>query len=120
MDESPLEQAWEEFGGGPLGPHHGWQKTQCVLHDERRPSATVHLDLQKWSCFAGCGHGDVYDLIGLHEGLTDFLDQKRFAEEKGWLPEEEAPPEPSPMNPNPRTRTQKKGPKTKWKPAWLT
>jgi len=75
------------------------------------------VELQKWSCFAGCGHGDVYDLIGIHEGLTDFLDQKRFAEEKGWRPEEEAPPSPSLMNPRPHTKS--KGKKEKWKPAWL-
>lgn len=116
MDGSPLEQAWEEFGGRPLGPHHGWQKTLCVVHDERRPSATVNLETGKWSCFGCGGHGDVYDLIGLHEGLTDFVDQKRFAEEKGWLPEEEAPPEPSPMNPRPH---KSKGSKKPWKPSWL-
>jgi hypothetical protein len=118
VDGSPLEAAWEAFGGDPIPPHRGWVKVRCVLHDERRPSATVNLETGKWQCFAGCGHGDVYDLIGLHEGLTDFPDQKRFAEERGWLPEEEAPPEPSPMNPNPKPRTIKKG-KTKWKPSWV-
>lgn len=115
--ESPLEAAWEAFGGRPLGPHHGWQKTRCVLHDERRPSATVHLELQKWSCFAGCGHGDLYDLIGLHEGLIGLKEQKAYADERGWIPEGEHQPEPSVMNPNPRTA--KKGPKTRWSPSWL-
>lgn len=117
MDVSPLEAAWIEFGGDPLGPHHGWQKTRCVLHDERRASATVHVDLQKWSCFAGCGHGDVYDLIGKHEGLPEFLDQKAYAEEHGWHVEDEAQPEPSLMNPRPRSKKSKG--KQPWKPSWL-
>jgi DNA primase len=116
--ESPLEAAWLEFGGDPIPPHHGWVKVRCVLHSERRPSATVNLETGKFSCFAGCGHGDVYDLIGLHESLTDFKDQKAFAEERGWVLEEE-PPEPSPMNPNPRGRVKSK-PKKAWKPSWLT
>jgi hypothetical protein len=77
----------------------------------------VNVELQKWSCFAGCGHGDVYDLIGKHEGLTDFLDQKAYADERGWVQEDE-PPEPSVMNPNPRG-PKKKGPKTTWKPSWI-
>ena len=115
--ESPLEQAWEAFGGRPLGPHHGWQKTLCVLHDERRPSAQVNLEHGKWKCWAGCGYGDVYDLIGLHEGITEFKEQKAYAEERGWV-EEDEPPEPSVMNPNPRGRVKSK-PKKAWKPSWL-
>lgn len=98
-----------------MGPHHGWQKTLCVLHDERQPSATVNLEAGKWSCFAGCGHGDVYDLIGIHEGLPEFPDQKAYADERGWLQEERGP-EPSPMNPRPRT-SKSKG-KKPWKPSW--
>lgn len=116
-DESPLEQAWSAFGGAPLGPHHGWQKTRCVLHDERNASATVHLDAGKWSCFAGCGHGDVYDLIGLHEGLTEFPEQKAYAEAHGWYAEEKLP-NPSVMNPNPRGR-KSGGKKAKWRPSWI-
>ena len=115
--ESPLEAAWSAFGGDPIPPHHGWVKVRCVLHDERRPSATVNLEHGKFSCFAGCGHGDVYDLIGLHEGITDFKEQKAFAEERGWVQDDE-PPEPSVMNPNPRRPSPKKKGKP-WKPSWL-
>lgn len=116
-EESALELAWLEFGGDPLSPTHGWQKTRCVLHDERRASATVNVEAGKWSCFAGCGRGDVYDLIGLHEGLPDFPDQKRFAEERGWRPEGEAPPSPSLMNPRPKSKKGKGN--AKWKPSWV-
>jgi hypothetical protein len=122
--ETPLERAWLEFGTRLYGdyrdlpPHHGWVKVKCVIHSESRPSAVVHLEHGKWRCYAGCGRGDVYDLIGVAEGLQDFMEQKRFAESKGWLREEEAPPQPSAMNPNPRSR-KPQGKKEKWKPAWV-
>lgn len=119
---TPLEAAWVEYGTRLYGdyldlpPHHGAIKVKCVLHMESRPSATVHLEHGKWRCFAGCGNGDVYDLIGLAEGIPEFMDQKRYAEEKGWT-SEEVTPEPSAMNPNPKSRKSqgKKG----WKPAWI-
>jgi hypothetical protein len=74
----------------------------------------VNLETGKWKCWAGCGFGDVYDLIGIHENLRDFLDQKRFAVDHGWYVEDEEP-EPTLMNPRPRT-TKKKG--KPWKPPW--
>lgn len=113
--ETALEQAWLEFGGLSLPPSHGWVKTLCVLHPERRPSAVVNVELGKWICHAGCGHGDVYDLIGVHESLRDFLDQKRYADEHGWVPED-TEPEPTLMNPKPK---QNKGKKAKWRPSWI-
>lgn len=122
--ESPLEQAWLEFGTElygdylPIPSSHKGVKVKCALHMESRPSAVVNLETGKWRCYAGCGHGDVYDLIGAHEGLVDFRDQKRYADDKGWLREDPTLPEPSPMNPNPKPRTVKKG-KKPWKPAWL-
>jgi DNA primase len=118
--ESPLEAAWtayadELYGASfPIPPSHGWVKVRCALHSERRPSAQVNLELGKWRCFAGCGHGDIYDLIGLHDGVHEFPEQKRIAAEK-FGDVGDTPPEPSSMNPNPR---QPKGRKKKWKPAW--
>lgn len=115
-----LESAWIQFGSelygdyGDLPPRHGFVKVKCALHLEGRPSAQVNVETGKWRCFAGCGHGDVYDLIGKHEGLTDFIDQKRYAEEHGWHAEDSAP-EPTLMNPRPKA----KGAKTKWKPKWV-
>lgn len=114
---SALEEAWIAFGGESFPPHHGWSKVPCVLHMDSKPSATVHGDAGKWSCFAGCGHGDVYDLIGLHELLPEFSDQKAYADERGWIPEGDATPEPTVMNPRPK---QNKGKAKKpWKPSWL-
>ena len=124
MSESPLELAWVEYGTRLYGdyldlpPNHGWIKVKCALHLESRPSARVNLEFGKWRCFAGCGHGDLYDLIGIVEGLPEFIDQKRFAETKGWFADEDHRPEPSAMNPNPRAR-KPQGKKAKWKPAWI-
>lgn len=116
MSETPLELAWLEYGGQEIPPHHGWVKVKCALHAERNASAQVNLEIGKWRCFAGCGHGDVYDLIGLKENVREFPEQKRIAAEKfGDVPD--GPPEPSSMNPRPRSK-QGKGKKAKWKPSW--
>lgn len=131
LDGSPLELAWVSFGTDLYGdyppppPHQGWFKVKCAVHMERRPSAQLNLtgDKPRWRCFAGCGGGDVYDLIGaasknglIEAGLNDLPAQKRYAKEHGWLVNEE-PPEPSVMSPRPRTT--RRGPKKKWKPSWL-
>lgn len=125
--ETPLEAAWTEFGSRlygdylPIPPHRGWIKVKCVLHSESRPSAVVNLTGEKglWRCYAGCGRGDVYDLIGAAERIPEFIDQKRYAEERGWT-EEEKVPEPSAMSPNPRPRGRKpQERKEKWRPAWI-
>ena len=125
MEGTPLERAWTEYGTRlygdylPIPPHHGWIKVRCAIHMESRPSAVVNLEAGKFRCYAGCGHGDLYDLIGIVEGLPEFIDQKRYAESKGWHLEEDAP-EPSAMNPNPRRHGRKpQGKKEKWKPAWI-
>ena len=129
MDETPLQQAWQTFGDelygayAPLRESHGWVKVKCAVHLESRPSAQVHIERGKWRCFAGCGFGDVYDLIKaasknglIQPGLNEFPDQKRYAQEHGWY-EADTPPEPSAMNPRPRTK--KRSSKQKWRPPWL-
>lgn len=116
MDDSPLELAWTEYGGDPIPYSHGWVKVRCVLHSDRNASAQIHLENQKWRCFAGCGWGDVYDLVGLAESIREFPEQKAVATEKfGAQLDGDEPPEPTAMNPNPH---QKKG-KTRWKPSWV-
>lgn len=76
---TPLEQAWEHYGGQL--PTRG-QKARCPLHEDREASAVVNLETGRWKCFAGCGRGDIYELIGLAEGRPDFKDQLRVAKEK--------------------------------------
>lgn len=113
---TPLELAWLEYSGEEIPPHHGWVKVKCALHSERRASAQVNLETGKWRCFAGCGYGDVYDLIGIHDSVREFPEQKRIAADRfGDCNVPDVPPEPTAMNPNPH---KKKGPKKKWKPPW--
>ena len=40
---------------------------RCPFHSDRSPSFSVDTDRQKWHCFAGCGHGDVIDLVRIAE-----------------------------------------------------
>lgn len=104
-----LELAWEAYGGALLGDH-GRVKAQCPLHDDSHASARVDLDAQRWTCYAGCGHGDIYELIKLvyeqRSEILTFPEQKRIAAEKfgaGQRPGAVA--------------TKRK--KTPWKPPWL-
>jgi hypothetical protein len=117
VSESPLEQAFEHYGGRILGTH-GRVKANCCLHDDGNASATVDLETGKWWCFAGCGHGDLYDLIGIAERVSEFPEQKRIAAEKfGDTGDGVLVLAASPLNPNPRKS--KPGRKGAWKPSWL-
>ena len=35
----------------------GWQLAHCPFHDDRSPSFSFNLTLDRWHCFAGCGGG---------------------------------------------------------------
>lgn len=78
---TPLEQAWEHYGGTLLGTH-GRVKARCCLHEDKNASASVDLESQRWSCFAGCGYGDIYELVQLADGFTNFPEAKAFADER--------------------------------------
>lgn len=41
---------------------------RCPFHEDASPSFTAHRD--GWSCLAGCGYGDAFDMIALATGLT--------------------------------------------------
>lgn len=38
---------------------------RCPFHDDGSPSFTVDINSQRWKCWAGCGSGDVLDLLRL-------------------------------------------------------
>lgn len=78
---TPLEKAWEHYGGTLLTHREGRNKARCPLHDDANASASVNILEQKWTCFAGCGYGDIYELVGIAENLKGFPDVKAFADE---------------------------------------
>lgn len=78
---TPLERAWEHYGGTLLGTR-GRVKARCCLHEDKNASASVDLESQRWSCFAGCGYGDIYELVKLAEGIDPFPERKAFADER--------------------------------------
>jgi hypothetical protein len=46
------------------GPNaKGWWDANCPLHDDGKRSAGFNFESGKWSCRAGCGSGDIIDLI---------------------------------------------------------
>lgn len=81
---TPLEQAWEHYGGRLVSNRAGKNKACCPLHEDKAPSATIDVGAQKWVCHAGCGYGDIYELIQLAEpGGLSFIAAKEIAERFG-------------------------------------
>lgn len=79
---TPLEAAWEYYGGTLLTHREGRNKARCPLHDDVNASATVNIAEQRWKCFAGCGHGDIYELVKLADDIGNFRANKEYADEK--------------------------------------
>lgn len=99
---TPLERAWEHYGG--VLPTRG-NKAHCPLHEDRTASAVVNLETGKWKCYAGCGRGDVYDLIKLAEKVG-FGEAKKVAEKFG-------------AGEAPKRSKKRPGRKGEWIPPWL-
>ncbi len=38
-------------------------RIRCPFHDDERPSCSVNLTERLWNCHAGCGSGNVLDLV---------------------------------------------------------
>lgn len=79
---TPLEAAWEHYGGTLLTHREGRNKARCPLHDDANASASVNIAEQKWTCYAGCGYGDIYELVMLADGFDRFPECKEFADTK--------------------------------------
>lgn len=78
---TPLEKAWEHYGGTLLTHREGRNKARCPLHEDANASASVNILEQKWTCFAGCGYGDIYELVGIADSFKSFPEVKAFADE---------------------------------------
>lgn len=78
---TPLEQAWEHYGGRLITNRAGKNKACCPLHEDKNASATIDVSEQKWVCHAGCGYGDLYELVKLAEpGEPGFFECVEIAE----------------------------------------
>lgn len=79
---TPLEAAWEHYGGTLLTHREGRNKAKCPLHDDANASAVVNVGEQRWTCFAACGYGDIYELVKLAEGIEGFPECKEMTDRK--------------------------------------
>jgi DNA primase len=54
---------------------HEW-KACCPFHADRSPSFSIYAGDRRWICFAGCGEGDVLDLVkrAYRIGLPDAIE----------------------------------------------
>lgn len=50
-----------------LRPTGNWMMGCCCMHDDKTPSFGIRDN--HWHCFAGCGHGDVIELVSRMERL---------------------------------------------------
>jgi DNA primase len=65
----------------------GWQSVRCINpnHDDRHPSASVNLELDRYNCHS-CGlSGDVVDVVWELEGLTSFEEVFEWFRNSGLL-----------------------------------
>lgn len=44
--------------------------TNCPFHPDRNPSFGIRADTGRWTCFAGCGSGDAFDLAARLRGIS--------------------------------------------------
>jgi 5S rRNA maturation endonuclease (ribonuclease M5) len=51
---------------------------KCPFHEDKNPSFSVDLDKGLWNCHAGCGGGDIFDLLAKFEGGTAVDALKRY------------------------------------------
>lgn len=81
-DKFSIKAVIEHYVGGAIPEKgSGWTVICCPVHDEQRPSASYNEDLGKIHCFGCTFHGDALDLIGLKEGVEEYSEQVKLAEE---------------------------------------
>ena len=85
MSVQPAKPALRDvlsFYGVDLHSQRSEQSVCCPVHEESRPSCSVNEDEGLIHCQA-CGFGgDVWSLIMVKEGLSEFRAAVAFAEEK--------------------------------------
>lgn len=51
--------------------NHKAHNIKCPFHDDRSPSFTVWPQTNTWKCWAGCGSGDVINLVSKLRGISN-------------------------------------------------
>jgi DNA primase len=69
-----------EFYGAQVYDRGGWSKLRCPFHEDRNPSATVHVEKRLFTCWVGCVSGSAYDVVMWRENL-DFVGSRRFIQD---------------------------------------
>lgn len=62
--------ALERYAGVTITSQRKKFNIRCPFHDDRDPSFGVDTTRNKWACFAGCGRGNVIDLVMRLRGMT--------------------------------------------------
>src|SRR5438445_13694799 len=52
---------------------------RCPLHDDRSPSFSINIDTGLWICYAGCGSGNLAQLVQRIKGGS-IAEARRLAE----------------------------------------
>jgi DNA primase len=55
----------------------------CPWHDDKQPSLTIYTHSNTWFCHAGCGGGDVINLVSKATNLTNAEAIKFLAKDLG-------------------------------------
>lgn len=82
----PITEALEEYTEADLSRVNTNRERfniRCPFHDDKHPSFTVYTDSNRWKCWAGCGQGDVIDLVAESQGIPLRQAVKLLAEHTG-------------------------------------
>lgn len=82
----PITEVLEQYTNADLSRVNANKERfniRCPFHDDRQPSFTVYTDTNRWKCWAGCGQGDVIDLVAKSQGIPLRQAVKLLAEQTG-------------------------------------
>lgn len=78
-----IDMALEQFAGIKVKKKsRNSYSIKCIFHDDRSPSFAVYNN-NHWVCFAGCGNGDVINLVSKLLNISDGQAILRLAKQLG-------------------------------------
>ena len=82
-----IEEALASYGGITIKPlKRKVNNIHCPFHQDNSPSFSV-WENGRWKCWAGCGHGDVINLVSKLKGLDNASTIAFLAKELGFAKE---------------------------------